>query len=204
MASQDALIGVLEKGRDLGFLGPGPVEDHVVHAAGFLDALPSRPGRILDLGSGGGVPGLVLALLLESTHFTLLDSHKRRVAFLARSVAELGLEDRVDVTRARAEEAGHDAAMRESFDAVVARSFGPPSVTAECAAPLLSTGGVLIVSEPPEHENDRWPTEGLAKLGLGPAHITDSRPRFVVIRKQSPSPVAYARRTGVPARRPLF
>jgi 16S rRNA (guanine527-N7)-methyltransferase len=141
------------------------VGSHIDHAAGFLGAL--RPaGRLLDLGAGGGVPGLVMARALPETIVVLLDASERRTDFLRRAVGRLGLAPRVSVITAQAETAGRDTAWRGSFDAVVARSFGEPAVTAEAAAPFLRAGGQLVVSEPPDPAVDRWPPDGLALLGL--------------------------------------
>jgi 16S rRNA (guanine527-N7)-methyltransferase len=141
---------VLERAQQLGFLGPGPVSDHIRHAVGFAAGLDTPPRRLLDLGSGGGVPGLVLASVVwsESTA-VLLDAGLRRCVFLEETVEELGLHQRVSVRRDRAEAAGRDPELRGTFDVVVARSFGPPAVAAECAAPFLREGGLLVVSEPP-------------------------------------------------------
>jgi hypothetical protein len=161
----DAVVSVLREAAAVGFLGPGPVEPHVEHAARFADAL--RPAsRIVDLGSGGGLPGLVVAALRPSSEVALVDARTNRADFLERTVRRLGWQDRVRVVAARAEALGRAVAWRGQVDAVVARSFGSPSVTAECAAPLLVVGGQLLVSEPPEPPADRWPAAGLALVGL--------------------------------------
>lgn len=201
-----ALEAVLEQARDLGFLGPGPVAGHISHAAGFVQAVGDQhPTRVVDLGSGGGVPGLVVAVAWPGATIFLLDSNERRALFLARAADELGLTDRVIVGHARAEDAGRDAAWRGRADLVLARSFGPPAVTAECAAPLLVVGGRLVVSEPPDEPGDRWPEAPLARLGLHPAgRMEKAFSRFQVLRQERICPDEYPRRVGVPAKRPLF
>ncbi len=212
MTAEGALLGVLEDSRRLGFLGPGPVIDHVEHAEralGVLDALAldGRSGnapRGVDLGSGGGVPGLVLAARRPTWRWLLLDAQQRRTDFLADAVRRLGLGERVDVLRARAEVAGRDTRLRGAHDLVVARSFGAPAVTAECAAPLLALGGSLAVSEPPDGESTdvRWPADGLTKLGL----TRTGRPRdgWVVLRQEAVLDDRYPRADGRPAKRPLW
>jgi 16S rRNA (guanine527-N7)-methyltransferase len=152
--ADSALAAVLVEARDLGFLGPGSIERHIEHARGFATAVAEAgvtgdPGEVLDLGSGGGLPGLVLAALWPTSHLTLLDAGTRRAEFLRRAVDACGLEGRVRVLHCRAEEAGRVPAERGAYDVVVARSFGPPAVTAECAAPFLAVGGLLVTSEPP-------------------------------------------------------
>lgn len=200
------LEAVLERARDLGFLGPGPVVGHIEHAAGFVQAVGTlHPARVVDLGSGGGVPGLVVAAAWPHATLFLLDSNERRALFLAEAAAELGLADRVVVGHARAEEAGHDPNWRARADLVLARSFGPPAVTAECAAPLLAIDGRLVVSEPPGEAAERWPEGPLAQLGLRPvSRFEQAFSRFQVLRQAELCPPAYPRRVGVPAKRPLF
>jgi len=166
---------------------------------------PEIPSRVIDLGSGGGLPGLVLAMAWPKVAIALLDSSVRKTLFLARAAKDLGIESHVVVARARAEEAGRDPAWRGRADLVVARSFGLPAVTAECAAPLLMVGGRLIVSEPPEEGGSRWPVEGLARLGLRPAgRIDQAFCRFQVLRQEEECPEIFPRRVGIPEKRPLF
>lgn len=201
-----SLETVLEEAREQGFLGPGPVEGHIEHAAGFVQAVGTpHPQRVVDLGSGGGVPGLVVAFAWPDAGIYLLDGSERRALFLAGAATALGLSDRVVVGHARAEEAGRDPHWRGRADLVVARSFGPPAVTAECAAPLLCIGGRLVVSEPPTEPGDRWPADALAALGMRPvSRFEQAFSRFQILRQEQPCPDAYPRRVGIPAKRPLF
>jgi 16S rRNA (guanine527-N7)-methyltransferase len=187
-----ALLAALDEGRRRGFLGPDQEPAAVArHAAGFAPALGGA-GRIVDLGSGGGVPGLVLAVVLPSARLALVDSSVSRTDWLHRLVRRLGLEDRVRVVAARAEVLGHDPAWRETHDAVVARSFAPPLVAAECATALLRLGGRLVVSEPPvDRREERWPAGALDELGL--RRVTWSDPSYVVLEKVRPAPTAVPR-----------
>jgi len=207
MLVSNALDAVLERSRELGYLGPGPVAGHVEHARGFATVAEAEPGRLLDLGSGGGVPGLILAELWPNAAVTLLDAGQRRCQFLVEAVEELGWADRVDVVRARAEDAGRRPALRATFDLVVSRGFGPPAVTAECGAPFLRLGGRLVVSEPPTESREhqaRWPAAGLAELGLAPAAAWRKPFHYQAFVLERPCPDRYPRRVGVPAKRPLF
>lgn len=199
----------LEVSRGLGFLGPGPVDAHIEHALGYAAVVGAAPRRFLDLGSGGGVPGLVLAAYWATTEAVLLDSSERRAVFLAEAIDGLEWRDRVRVVRRRAEEAGRNPGLREQFPVVVSRSFGPPPVTAECAAPLLAVDGRLVVSEPPEAEetgqDGRWSPEGLAVVGLvSMGERQTPVGRFHELRQAVPCPDRYPRRVGVPAKRPLW
>lgn len=200
----EQLIEVLSEARDLGFLGPGPVDRQVGHSRAFLAAMETFPqGRAMDLGSGGGVPGLVLARDRPGWQWVLLDSSARRSAFLARAVASLGMEGRVEVVTDRAEEVARLPRHRGTYDLVVARSFAGPPVVAECAAPLLAPGGHLIVSEPPDGQG-RWPQDGLARLGLRLVTATAGPPRLATLRQETWCPERFPRRVGIPSKRPLW
>jgi 16S rRNA (guanine527-N7)-methyltransferase len=168
------------------------------------------PARALDLGAGGGLPGLVLAATVwPQTAWTFLDAQKRRTEFLEEAVEQLELQDRVVVVHARAEDLGRDLGHRGRYDLVVARSFGAPAVTLECAAPLLVVGGALVVSEPPDAVTAaRWPSDRLAQLGAAPAEPFESdvvAPAHLVrIVLREACPERFPRRPGIPAKRPLF
>lgn len=203
---------MLEEARGFGFLGPGPVAPHLDHAAGFSEALRVAVGagawsvrRAADLGSGGGLPGLPLALVLPGSTWTLVEAASRRAGFLRDAVRVLGLEARVTVVEERAELVGRSATHRRTYDLVVARSFGPPAVLAECAAPLLVPGGRAVVSEPPGGMPERWPADGLIELGMvpGPA-VVARQSAYQVLDQVVACPDRYPRRVGVPAKRPLF
>jgi len=155
----------------------------------------------VDLGSGGGVPGLILALG-HDTSWVLLEASQKRCMFLEEAIADLGLQARVSVRRARAEECARSG-LRGAVDAVVARGFGPPAVTAECGAPLLRVGGTLWVADPPRPDRQmRWPEAGLATLGL--ARRDRCVEGWTGLDQRLPCPQRYPRRAGIPAKRPLF
>ncbi|HEV3366788.1 MAG TPA: RsmG family class I SAM-dependent methyltransferase [Acidimicrobiales bacterium] len=214
--SPAALGDVLLDARRAGFLGPGPIEPHLEHAAGFVDlarrqAVRSGAGAplILDLGSGGGLPGLVIAMRWPATTLVLLDANERRAEFLQRAVRRCGLGERVTVVHQRAEVGGRDPEYRGTFDGVVVRSFGAPAVVAECGAPFLRQGGWLIVSEPPgaSDENghrDRWPADGVAQVGLEPGEFVREGFGYQVLHQREACPERFPRRNGVPAKQPLF
>jgi 16S rRNA (guanine527-N7)-methyltransferase len=195
------LLAQLERARSLGFLGPGPAAAHLEHAATFVATLEAVNGRVIDLGSGGGVPGLVIACERPDLELVLVDAMDKRCRFLEQAVEALGCSH-VTVVQGRAETLGRSE-LRGSAAAVVARSFGPPAVTAECAAPLLTVGGILVVSEPPEAE-DRWPAAGVAELQLVATEHRVGPPALQILRQTAPCPERFPRRIGIPAKRPLF
>ncbi len=162
-------------------------------------------GSFLDLGSGAGLPGLVLALRWPEARGLLLDAGSRRGEHLQEACRELGLTDRVAVVVARAEEAGRDARWRGSVELVVARGFGSPAATAECAVGFLRPGGRLAVSEPPGGDPSRWDPAGLARLGLvGPEILRGHGATAATFVLPGEAGESRAPRSGGPAPRPLW
>jgi 16S rRNA (guanine527-N7)-methyltransferase len=207
-----AVEPILRRSAQLGFLGGMPMREQIDHALGFVFSVESTLGRppasVLDLGSGGGLPGLVLASCWPESALYLVDSNERRTAFLSSEIqTEFPDHNLIEVVHARAEEVAREDRLRDSIEVVTARSFGSPAVTVECGAPLLSMNGILVVSEPPgDQQADRWNGDGVAELGMtiGDALRFDSRFGYRVLTKSLPTPDRYPRRVGIPAKRPLF
>jgi 16S rRNA (guanine527-N7)-methyltransferase len=203
------LASVVREAQRRGFVGDAPAGDALEHARGFAAGLDAPTERFLDLGSGGGLPGLALLDLWPSSSAVLVDANQKRCAFLRDAVKALGLDGRAEVLEGRAEDLGRRSGLRGGFAVVTARGFGRPAVTAECGAPFLRAGGLLVVSEPPADLAspsgvERWPAAGLAELGLGPERTWATRFRYRSLRQIADCPDRYPRRIGVPAKRPLF
>ena len=210
----DEIVGVdprvfqiLRRAQDHGVVGKAPLVAHVEQARSFYsivsdDVVPNA--RVLDLGSGGGIPGLVIADQWPDLRVTLLEGRSRRSEDLRSAIDGLGWGDRLGVISQRAEEAARDPFLRHTFDVVVARGFGPPAVTAECASPFLEAGGLLVVSDPPGGGESRWPADGCGQLGLEVERQQIEPWAFTVLRQMKRCPEQFPRRTGVPAKRPLF
>ena len=173
MASVEQILDhILDRAVVEGYLTPLAASEGPVHSAGFLGfqeldlpGLPIFDGALaVDLGTGGGLPGLVLAAT-PPWRWLLVDRGDRRVIFLRWAVRLLGIEERVQVVLSDAAVRGRGGA-RGMASLVTARGFAPPGPTAECAAPLLAEHGVLVVSEPPTNSIVRWPEVGLCSLGV--------------------------------------
>jgi 16S rRNA (guanine527-N7)-methyltransferase len=198
----------LELSKARGYIGPADIAVQEAHAEGFaacwdeFSAVP--PSRLLDLGSGGGLPGLVL-LTRWGSPTVLLDSMIRRSDFLREALAWTDAPKSAQVVTERAESAARRYDLAESFDLVTARSFGPPAVTAECATRFLVVGGHLVVSEPPEDPGTaRWDAIGLARLGLRSMGRRRHGAAFQVLEKISATPDEFPRPVGIPGKHPLF
>jgi len=186
-----------------------------LHLLDSLAALPLidaiAPRQVIDLGSGGGLPGLPLALARPDVRWTLVDSVGKKAAILAEFVDALGLRT-VVVAADRAEVLGRDAAHRERYDLVTARACAALPVLAELALPLLAIGGSLLAWKGPLAEDDDEVRRGRAavgQLGGGRLRIVDpgipslGGHRFVVVPKERSTGARYPRRPGKPGRRPL-
>lgn len=163
--------------------------------------------HIVDLGSGGGIPALVIGEVLTTARLTLVERGSNRAAFLQQAIRDLGWAQRVEVICSDAESAARRPELEGSADVVTARSFAPPAVTAECAARFLRQGGRVIVSEPPASEDapSRWPAEGLALTGCRPgATVAIGTHSFQILHRDSAVPDRIPRRDAVTRKRPLF
>ncbi len=207
------LEALFHDAQSIGLIGPAPVQTQISHSMRFCALVEERlklshlasKARLADLGSGAGIPGLVVAGMLPSLEVVLIDSMEKRSKFQQHAIQALGLDNCRSVN-ARAEDVGRSREFRTSFDLVTSRSFGKPAIVVECAAPLLRIPGYLIVSEPPEERSSRWSDSVIRRLGLSSSITPNSSlsPRMNVFEKISDTPAEFPRKVGIPAKRPLF
>ena len=170
MPDDTELLAVLESLRERGALGEASLPDAVAHADLFMAAIPLTCRSLIDLGSGGGLPGLVLASRLIDVRVVLTDRRERRMDLLRLACARLGFGDRVSVLTTDVVALGREPHCCAAFDVVTARAFGEPIWTLSCARPFLAGGGVVVISEPPNAAAfSRWPDAEVDKLGLRPS-----------------------------------
>jgi 16S rRNA (guanine527-N7)-methyltransferase len=184
---------------------------HLLDALSALPLLPADLGSAVDLGSGGGVPGIPLALARPDVAWVLVDSVHKKANVLREITAELGLTN-VSVVAERAETLGHDRTHRGRHDLAVARACAMLPVVVELALPLLAIGGRLLAWKGPIGEGDRELSAGAAAarlLGGGEPEVVDpglpalGGHRLIVVRKERANDARYPRRPGEPSRRPL-
>lgn len=163
---------VLVDAQRIGALGPRPIDDAIDHARAFVDALPPDVRRIIDLGSGAGIPGLVVADALHEATVVLVDRRAKRTDALALAVAGLGWRERVSVICADVESLVRNPVHAGSYDAVISRGFGPHETTLRLSAGLARSGGIVVISEPPAGEPNRWSAALVKDLSLtGPERL---------------------------------
>lgn len=197
------LADALAEGRRIGAIGPSPFSGQVAQALGYLAAgLVPEGATVADLGSGGGLPALPLALARPDLRWVLIEAWTRRAEALTRAVRRLALDDRIEVRAQRAEDVGRGP-WRGAVDVVLARAFGPTAVTLECAAPLVRDGGIVCCSV--REDEAPWPGPALDALGLhSPVRWRVGGFTYQAVRRAGPLDQRFPRRPGVPERRPLF
>ena len=171
-----------------------PAEARRVHLDDSLAALETVrgfEGPIVDVGSGGGVPGIPLAAALPEREVTLLESNRRKCAFLERWTGEL---TNLRVVCGRAEEQPVD-----TFGVALAKALAPPPVAAEWCLPLVASGGAVVLFVGPSAEPERVAVVA-EKLA---AELVVSPPGLLVLRKRAPTPPGFPRRPGIARKRPL-
>ena len=185
---------------------------HVFDSLTLLPLIRGRglaDGRLADVGTGGGFPGLVLKIAEPSLGVLLMDATRKKTDYLERTATELELD--VEVRQARAEDAGHDLALRESFDIVTCRAIGPWPVVLELALPFCKTGGVVLAQRGAESPREAAVyAAATATLGgcvasveqVGTSVGLDAR-HVITVEKVTPTPVRYPRKAGIPEKRPL-
>jgi len=192
---------------------------HEIDRRLFVDALRMLPaldacgrgadgagGRLVDVGSGAGFPGLPLKIARPGWDVALVEATGKKVAFLIHAIAALGL-DGARAIHGRAEDLGHDPAHRGRYDVAVARAVAALPALLELCLPLLRRGGVALFPKGASIADELAAGERAASLlggrVLGAATLPGGETRLVRVAKVGPTPTRFPRRAGLPAREPL-
>lgn len=180
--------------------------------AGLASLPTASPGggspEVIDIGTGGGIPGLVLAIMRPAMAFTLTDSAHRKTRWVQECVDELGLTN-VTVRTSRLELLGREPDARERFDAVTAKALAPLAVLLELALPLLKVGGKLIAYKGPAYHAEIEQAGKALKLLSASIqccreyHLGEKSYCLIEVRKTQPTRSRYPRRDGLPQKMPL-
>lgn len=190
----------------------GQVFDSVWPLQPWLTAAQGSNGfAVVDVGTGGGFPGLAIAIALPHTHLTLVDSVGRKLEAVGAMARELGLSNRVELRCERAEKTGRDPRCRGRFQLAVARAVAPAPVVAEYLVPLLAAEGTALLYRGLWSATDQQQLCKISNLlqvqisqpialelpeGRGQRHVISLTPR-------GPCPSLYPRAVGIPAKQPL-
>ena len=174
----------------------------------IIKRLQPSATRLVDIGSGAGLPGLAVKVAMPELEVVLVEATHKKAEFIAWAASALEL-DGVEVVARRAEEVGRDPRHRAAFDVATARAVGPLAVVMELALPLCKVGGTLLAHRGADAERDAVDAEGAARE-LGGATTVEwvdtpdgNRSAIVVVTKTSETPERYPRRIGIPTKRPL-
>ncbi len=194
---------VLVANRRLNLTGAKDGAAFAAHIADALTLLPDVVGPLIDVGSGNGVPGIPLALA-TGVRVTLLEPIKKRATFLAKTLAELGLEG--EAVAARSEDAAREPAYRERFAVATARAVAAAPIVAELTVPFLAIGGRALLQRGSLEAPERNAVTDAA-LVLGAELIEerqlDGERRILILKKRAPTSPRFPRKNGIPAKRPL-
>jgi 16S rRNA (guanine527-N7)-methyltransferase len=184
----------------------------------IVDSLTILPGldeleadsHIIDLGTGGGLPGIPVAIARPNRRLTLLEATGKKVRLLEQFINALNLTN-CQAIQQRAETLAHEPAHREQYDAAVNRAIGQMSAVLEYSMPLLKTGGRLLAMKGPKVEQELDAAgDALDILGAGDLQVIDAYPEtfdndlvIVSIIKERPTPTQYPRNASRMKQKPL-
>ncbi len=182
-------------------LAPGPA---------FKETGLNRELKLIDIGTGGGFPGIPLLIAFEDWKLYAVDSIAKKLEFIGILCEKLGLSERVEIVCVRAEELGKIPGKREAFDFAVTRAVAQMSVISEYCLPLVREGGYFAAYKAKSAEQELKEAENAISMLGGKALKTfkytltgEEERNLIIIKKVSPTPRKYPRRTGVPVKRPL-
>lgn len=184
----------------------------------FLDSMTIIPQmetsgsdfRIIDVGSGAGMPGIPIKIVLPDAKVTLLEATAKKTQFLKYVIEKLGLRD-IEAIKGRAEELAHQRQFREQYDIVLSRAVAALPVAVELSLPFCIQGGRFIAQKKGDIEQEiRQSATAIVEMGgelrdvkqVEIMGLNDGR-KLVVIEKVKPTPDKYPRRPGMPAKRPI-
>lgn len=183
---------------------------HFIDSLAIKNYIDISSGRVIDIGTGAGFPGIPLAIIYNDTQFTLMDSLNKRINFLNNVMEECKL-DNIETVHSRAEDLGHNSVYREKYDYCVSRAVAALPVLLEYCIPFLKTGGKFISYKSEKAEDEiGLSVNAQKKLGCSFDKLysfdlpgTDISRKFVVFEKVKTTNKAYPRQAGKPKRNSL-
>ena len=192
------LVGTKEEDKLITF--------HIIDSLTPFLVMKPQGKSLIDIGTGAGLPGIVMAIFCESLRVSLLEARAKKKAFLEDAKKRLSLSN-ISILGGRAEDYGRKEGFRENFDYGVVRALGSLSLCAELGLSFIKIGGELIVMK--GREIEKW--GAISKLGgeiaeikeISLPFIPEDKRHLVVIKKLVSTPQKYPRRPGIPKKRPL-
>jgi 16S rRNA (guanine527-N7)-methyltransferase len=194
---------VLETNRQFNLTGAKNAQEFVPHLLDSVSIAGRLEGPLVDLGSGGGLPAIPLAIV-TGISVTMVETTLKKARFLEDMLAEFGLSG--EVIAERAEVAGHHPRLREKFRTGTARAVSSAPTVAELLLPFIEVGGRAVLQRGRLEDRERNALADAALMlgGRVESEIAlDGDRRIVIVEKISPTPSKYPRRVGVPEKKPL-
>lgn len=190
-------------------------DDEGIAVKHFLDSFTAFKtgdvkGKVIDVGTGAGFPGLVLKIAKPEIELTLLDSLNKRIVFLNDLCERLGIDD-VETVHARAEDGGRNRQYRGQFDTVVSRAVARLSVLSEWCIPFLKQGGYFLALKGPLADAELNDARRAVKILGGKIEdvmeadipFTDLKHKIIIIKKVGQTPLKYPRKSGIATKTPI-
>lgn len=188
-------------------------DDFGIYTKHFLDSLTpiltgKVKGKVIDVGTGAGFPGLVLKTAMPDIELTLLDSLNKRITFLKEAAGAMGFSD-IEFVHARAEDGARR--MREKFDTVVSRAVANMTVLSELCLPFLKIGGYFLALKGPMADEELLSAKRAITILGGEIEdvfsteipFTELSHKIIIVKKVRHTPMQYPRKAGIPSKTPI-
>ncbi|WP_303863655.1 16S rRNA (guanine(527)-N(7))-methyltransferase RsmG [Alkalibaculum bacchi] len=183
---------------------------HIVDSLIMLSKDYVKEGiKVLDLGTGGGFPGIPLKILYPEIQITLVDSVGKKLKFIDDAARNLGIK--VELVHERAEILGKNKKYREKYDIVISRAVANMQTLSELCLPLVKVDGLMIASKGPKYNEELDAAKNAMKILGGQVKsiedctipIAELERHVIIIEKTNATPAAYPRKPGMPNKNPL-
>ena len=183
---------------------------HIVDSLIMLSKDYVKEGiKVLDLGTGGGFPGIPLKILYPEIQITLVDSVNKKLKFIDDAAKNLGIK--VELVHERAENLGKNKKYREKYDIVISRAVANMQTLLELCLPLVKVDGLMIASKGPKYKEELDAAKNAIKILGGQVKsiedctipIAELERHVIIIEKINTTPIAYPRKPGMPNKNPL-
>lgn len=187
------------------------VQKHFLDSLSLVKVLEKKPaGKVLDMGTGAGFPGIPIKIAFPDCDVTLVDSVNKKIEFIKEAAQEIGLNN-VKAVHGRVEDLGHDIVYRETYDLVVSRAVAALPVLAEYCLPFVKVGGAFLSYKSVKVDEELSAGKKAIQVLGGRLKKdirfqlpgTEMERAFLLIEKEKPCPKKYPRKAGTPAKMPI-
>ncbi|MFW6268533.1 MAG: 16S rRNA (guanine(527)-N(7))-methyltransferase RsmG [Bacillota bacterium] len=187
------------------------IQKHLLDSLSIFKIKHLQFDNFIDVGSGAGLPGLILKIYRPKLKSVLIDSTLKKVRFMIKTADKLSLNDNLEILHERAEKLAHQNGYREKYDLATARAVAPLKILIEYTIPFVKKNGLVILYKGPDWKNEKKESlNALKKLRTEVNFVSDvnipglqGERYLVVLKKNESTPENFPRRPGIPKKRPL-